>query len=194
MDFTDPNVINPILDIQAETDIKNYEQPDAEPYHIVFAVTGPADKATITLQSIPALDEANILSLITIGTTREQIFSQSPDKYDTSLKDILLERAEQYSSQKISGYIAGKMANIFDLDDVTIEGNLFNFGDSWGPQLVASKQLSKRMKVTYSTRIGYLNEQSIELDYKLTDHFYLQGQADQEGNAGADLIYRVNFK
>jgi len=194
MDFTNPNVINPILDIQAETDIKNYEQPDAEPYHIVFAVTGPADKATITLQSIPALDEANILSLITIGTTREQIFSQSPDKYDTSLKDILLERAEQYSSQKISGYIAGKMANIFDLDDVTIEGNLFNFGDSWGPQLVASKQLSKRMKVTYSTRIGYLNEQSIELDYKLTDHFYLQGQADQEGNAGADLIYRVNFK
>ena len=157
-------------------------------------MTGPADKATITLQSIPSLDEANILSLITIGTTREQIFSQSPDKYDTSLKDILLERAEQYSSQKISGYIAGKMTNIFDLDDVTIEGNLFNFGDSWGPQLVASKQLSKRMKVTYSTRIGYLNEQSIELDYKLGSHFYLQGQADQEGNAGIDLIYRVNFK
>ncbi|MBC8383348.1 MAG: translocation/assembly module TamB domain-containing protein [Candidatus Cloacimonetes bacterium] len=193
-DFTDPNVINPILDIQAETDIKNYEQPDAEPYHIIFAVTGQADKATVTLQSIPSLDEANILSLITIGTTREQIFSQTPDKYSTSLKDILLERAEQYSSQKISGFVAGQMAHIFDLDDVTIEGNLFNFGDSWGPQLVASKQLSKRMKVTYSTRIGYLNEQSIELDYKLTDHFYLQGQADQEGNAGVDVIYRVNFK
>jgi len=194
IDFTDPNVINPILDIQAETDIKNYEQPNAEPYHIIFAVTGPADKATITLQSIPALDEANILSLLTFGTTREQIFSQTPDKYNTSLKDILLERAEQYSSQKISGFVAGKISNIFDLDDVSIEGNLFNFGDSWGPQLVASKQLSKLMKVTYSTRVGYLNEQSIKLDYKLSDHFYLQGQADQEGNAGIDMIYRVNFK
>ncbi|MDP8227062.1 MAG: translocation/assembly module TamB domain-containing protein, partial [Candidatus Celaenobacter polaris] len=194
IDFTDPNVINPILDIQAETDIKNYEQPNAEPYHIIFAVTGPADKATITLQSIPALDEANIFSLLTFGTTREQIFSQTPDKYNTSLKDILLERAEQYSSQKISGFVAGKISNIFDLDDVSIEGNLFNFGDSWGPQLVASKQLSKLMKVTYSTRVGYLNEQSIKLDYKLSDHFYLQGQADQEGNAGIDMIYRVNFK
>jgi len=194
IDFTDPNVINPILDIQAETDIKNYEQPNAEPYHIIFAVTGPADKATITLQSIPALDEANIFSLLTFGTTREQIFSQTPDKYNTSLKDILLERAEQYSSQKISGFVAGKISNIFDLDDVSIEGNLFNFGDSWGPQLVASKQLSERMKVTYSTRVGYLNEQSIKLDYKLSDHFYLQGQADQEGNAGIDMIYRVNFK
>jgi len=193
-DFTDPNMINPILDIQAETDIKNYEQPNAEPYHIIFAVTGPADKATITLQSIPTLDEANILSLLTFGTTREQIFSQTPDKYNTSLKDILLERAEQYSSQKISGYIAGKMANIFNLDDVSIEGNLFNFSDSWGPHLVASKQLSKLMKVTYSTRVGYLNEQSIKLDYKLSDHFYLRGQADQEGNAGIDMIYRVNFK
>ena len=194
LDFADPNVINPILDIQAETDIKNYSQPDAEPYHIIFAMTGPADKAAISLQSIPALDEANILSLLTFGTTREQIFSQTPDKYNTSLKDILLERAEQYSSQKISGFVAGQMAHIFDLDDVTIEGNLFDFGDSWGPQLVASKQLLKRMKVTYSTRIGYLNEQSIELDYKLTDNFYLQGQADQEGNTGIDLLYRVNFK
>ena len=31
LDFADPSVINPILDIQAETDIKNYSQPDAEP-------------------------------------------------------------------------------------------------------------------------------------------------------------------
>ena len=194
LDFTDPHMINPILDIQAEADIKNYQQPDADPYHIIFVITGPADKAKISLQSVPALDEANILSLLTFGTTREQIFSQSPDKYNTSLKDILLERAEQYSSQKISGFVASRISNIFDLDDVSIDGNLFNFGDSWGPQLVASKQLSKRMKVTYSTRIGYLNEQSIKLDYKLTDNFYLQGQADQEGNTGLDIIYRVNFK
>ena len=194
LDFTDPNMINPILDIQAETDIKNYSEPDADPYHIIFAVTGPADKAKISLQSVPALDEANILSLLTFGTTRDQIFTQDPDKYDTSLKNILLERAEQYSSQKISGFVASRMAQMFDLDDVSIEGNLFKFGDSWGPQLVASKQLSKRMKVTYSTRIGYMNEQSIELDYKLTDHFYLQGQADQDGNAGIDVIYRMNFK
>ncbi len=194
LDFTDPHMINPILDIQAEADIKNYQEPDADPYHIIFIITGPADKAKISLQSVPSLDEANILSLLTFGTTREQIFSQSPDKYNTSLKDILLERAEQYSSQKISGFVASRISNILDLDDVTIEGNLFKFGDSWGPQLVASKQLSKRMKVTYSTRIGYLNEQSIQLDYKLTDRFYLQGQADQDGNAGLDIIYRVNFK
>jgi len=194
LDFADPHVINPILDIQAEADIKNYQQPDADPYHIIFVITGPADKAKISLKSVPALDEANILSLLTFGTTREQLFSQSPDKYNTSLKNILLERAEQYSSQKITGFVASRISNIFDLDDVSIEGNLFNFGDSWGPQLVASKQLSKRMKVTYSTRIGYLNEQSVELDYKLTDKFYLQGQADQEGNAGLDIIYRVNFK
>jgi autotransporter translocation and assembly factor TamB len=193
-DFTNPHMINPILDIQAEADIKNYQQPDADPYHIIFVITGPADKAKISLKSVPALDEANILSLLTFGTTREQLFSQSPDKYNTSLKDILLERAEQYSSQKITGFVASRLSNILDLDNVSIEGNLFNFGDSWGPQLVASKQLSKRMMVTYSTRIGYLNEQSIELDYKLTDKFYLQGQADQDGNAGLDIIYRVNFK
>ena len=194
LDFTNPHMINPILDIQAEADIKNYQQPDADPYHIIFAITGPADKAKISLQSVPVLDEANILSLLTFGTTREQLFSQSPDKYNTSLKDILLERAEQYSSQKITGFVASRLSNILDLDNVSIEGNLFNFGNSWGPQLVASKQLSKRMMVTYSTRIGYLNEQSIELDYKLTDKFYLQGQADQDGNAGLDIIYRVNFK
>ena len=193
LDFIDPNQINPILDIQATAKIKNYSQPENPPYLITITVIGPTDKAKINLQSVPALDQANILSILTFGTTREHIFSQDPDNYQTSLKDILLERAKLYSSQKIAGYVAGRLTYLLGLDDVSIEGNIFNLDDG-GPQLTASKQISDRIKVTYSTKVGYLNEQSIKLDYKLTDHFYLQGQADQEGTAGIDAIYRIHFK
>ncbi|HEX38309.1 MAG TPA: hypothetical protein ENG70_05605 [Candidatus Cloacimonetes bacterium] len=193
LDFIDPNQINPTLDVQAIAKVKNYNQPENPTYLITITVTGPADKAKINLQSVPALDQANILSILTFGTTREQIFSQCPDNYQTSLKDILLERAKLYSSQKIASYVAGRLTHLLGLDDVSIEGNIFDLDDG-GPQLTASKKLSDRIKVTYSTKVGYLNEQSIKLDYKLTDHFYLQGQADQEGTAGIDAIYRIHFK
>ncbi len=193
LDFINPNAINPMLDIQATAKVKNYSQPENPPYLVTITVTGYADDAKINLQSVPALDQANIISMLTFGTTREQLFSQDPDNYQTSLKDILLERAKLYSSQKIAGYVSGKLTDLLGLDDVSIEGNIFDLNNG-GPQITASKKLSDRVKVTYSTKVGYLNEQSIKLDYKLTDHFYLQGQADQRGTAGIDAIYRIHFK
>ena len=80
------------------------------------------------------------------------------------------------------------------LEDISVEGNLFDIGESSGPQLIASEQISDRVGITYTTAVGHLNEQSVRLDYRLNKYFSVEGQTDQRGRSGLDLKYRVRFK
>ena len=80
------------------------------------------------------------------------------------------------------------------LEEISVEGNLFNIGKTTGPQLVATEQVTDRMGITYTTAVGHLNEQSIRLDYRLNKYFSLEGQTDQRGRSGLDLKYRLRFK
>jgi len=109
-------------------------------------------------------------------------------------KDIILERAGMLTSQKASGYFTNKLGTFMGLDQVSVEGNLFRFDKSWGPQLLASKRISGQLEMTYTTNVGHMNEQSIRLDYMFSKYFSLQGQTDQRGRSALDLKYRLKFK
>jgi translocation and assembly module TamB len=65
VDFVDPNRVNPVLDIQAEI--------QARQYRITLAVTGTADRAVVALISDPSLPDADILSLLAIGKTSTEL-------------------------------------------------------------------------------------------------------------------------
>jgi len=194
IDSFDPNRLNPVIDFQAETTLKGYQTVSRIPYHITLTINGPIDKITFGLTSDPPQDKSDIIALLTVGATREQLTGRSSDGSDTSFSEILKERAAALSSQKISGYVSQKVGNLLGLEEVSIEGNLFHVGKSSGPQLVASEKISDRTGVTYTTAVGHLNEQRIRLDYRLNKYFSLAGETDQKGRAGIDVKYRLRFK
>lgn len=192
LDFIDPNRINPIVEMTAKSTLKSYQTVDGKAYTITLSIQGPVDQAQVSLTSDPPLSESDIISILTVGATREQIAGRGGA--GTTMADILRQRAEDLSSQRISGYVSRKVGSAFGLEQMSVEGNLFNVSSSWGPQLLASKKLTDRMEVTYTTRVGHMNEQGIKLDYKLSEHFSVEGQTDQQGQTGLDLIYKLRFK
>ncbi|MBU1651455.1 translocation/assembly module TamB domain-containing protein [bacterium] len=194
VDFIDPDRINPIVDLQAQTSVRNYQALEATTYSITLTITGPMDETVVELTSDPPLEETDIISLLTLGATRQQLTGKTLEGEEPSRTEILLDRAGELSSQKISGYLSRNLTSVTGLDNVSIEGNLFNFGKSWGPQLVASKKISERMEVTYTTNVGHFNEKSIRVDYRLTKSFWVESETDQIGNAGIDLKYKIGIK
>ncbi|MDH4164592.1 MAG: translocation/assembly module TamB domain-containing protein, partial [Nitrospirota bacterium] len=64
-DFADPNRINPLLDVQAETRVREYQ--------VRLSVSGTADRSVVTFVSDPPLTDSNILALLTLGRTGEQL-------------------------------------------------------------------------------------------------------------------------
>ena len=194
IDFIDPNTINPIIDFTAASEIKSYQTLSKKAYTVTITITGPLDEAVFDLQSQPPLDKSDIIALLTFGATREELIGRGLDSRSGGVGAAIQERLTEYSSQRISSFTSQKVGTLLGLEEMSIEGNLFSFGKSWGPQLVASKKLTERMCVTYSTTVGHTNEQNVKLDYKLNDKFSLEGQTDQRGRSGLDLKYKLKFK
>lgn len=194
LDFVNPNRINPIVDLQAQAMVTSYQALESTPYTISFSIKGPVNEAVIKLSSVPPLSQTDILALLTLGATSGQLTGQEGGE-GLSTTEILRQRVEALSSQKITGYVTGKVANLLGLEQLSIQGNIFDmYGHNSAPRLIASKRISDRLKITYTTNVGQLNENGIRLDYRLSNHFSLQGLTDQKGNSGIDLKYRIQFK
>ena len=191
VDFIDPNRPNPIVDLRAEATVRAYGGAQDAPYIVTLAISGPSDQLVVALTSDPPLEQPDIVALLTVGATREQL---SGGEAGVSTSDVLLQRAAMLSSQRISGYASRKVGGLLGLDQMSIEGNLFQFDSSWGPQLLASRKLSDRMEVTYTTTVGHFNEQGVRLDYRLSKYFSLRGQTDQRGRSAIDVKYGMKFR
>ncbi|KPL03073.1 MAG: hypothetical protein AMJ90_04105 [candidate division Zixibacteria bacterium SM23_73_2] len=190
VDFIDPDRLNPIIDLKAVSIVKTYRATETISYTIALAIEGPLDEVVVELTSEPSLDKPNIISLLTIGATREQLTGKDTE----GRSGVLLDRLQSISSDKLTGYTSGKLGSLLGLEEFSIEGNLFRFDKSWGPQLLASKRISRRMTMTYITTVGHFNEKSIRLDYALSKHFSLEGETDQRGRSGMNLKYRLRSK
>ncbi len=197
--FVMQDSVSGALNLIAETTVKSYKSMEASTYEIELAINGEILSPTVTLTSDPSLDEADIVTLVTVGMTRAQLTGSSSDGSGsgTSSGGVLERRAEEITSQAISGYVDRKVGNAIGLDGLEIEGNLFRMDTEDAesmPTIAASKRVSDKVTITYITRLGYLDDQGIRVSYKLTKHFSLEGETHQNGESGVDVKYRVQFK
>ncbi|MFC1619908.1 translocation/assembly module TamB domain-containing protein [Candidatus Neomarinimicrobiota bacterium] len=187
LNFADPVRIRPEVRLVAESLVKSYQTPVPTTYTITLMISGPVDRATVDLTSTPPLDQVDIIAMLTVGATRDQLLSQQ-------MTGTLQDRLTGLSSDRIARYTSQKLGDLLDLDNVSIEGNLFRFNRSWGPQLIASRKVSDRMDITYQTTIGQFNEQGVRLDYTISKNFLLEGSTNNRGQTGLDLKFRIRFK
>ncbi|MFH1312444.1 MAG: translocation/assembly module TamB domain-containing protein [Candidatus Eisenbacteria bacterium] len=192
VDFVERDRLNPMIDLRAQSRVRAYKALQTTAYTVNLDIAGSLDEVRVDLTSDPPLDRSNILSLLTLGVTRDQL--AGPDNGGPTTGEVLRVRAEELTGRVVSGYVTRSVADLMGLKDLSIEGNLFNPRGDQGAFLVASKDLYERVEVTYSTNIGHFNENRIRMDYRLSRRFSLQGETDQRGNAGIDLKYKVKFR
>src|SRR5262249_47312415 len=69
IDFVDPFRIQPVIDIEAQSQVRDYT--------VILSITGRGDNPKLSLRSDPPLPELEIVSLIAGGLSREEIASRS---------------------------------------------------------------------------------------------------------------------
>jgi autotransporter translocation and assembly factor TamB len=190
--FSNPLKLNPNITLHAKTQVTEYQRTIAEKYTVYIKVEGNLENLRADIFSEPPLNKPDIVALLTLGTTRSRLTSGGENQ--GNIRNVLVERASKLTSDRVSGYISDKVGSIFGFDEFTVEGNLFKFDDSWGPHLVASRRISRRVELTYSTTVGHLNDQGVRLGYKLTPRISIQGETNQVGKSGIDLRYGLRFK
>jgi autotransporter translocation and assembly factor TamB len=180
VDFIDPNRMNPILDIQAETQVREYM--------IRLAVTGTAERAVVTLISDPPLIDTDILSLLALGKRGSELKGR-----ETS---VGVGEAASFATGQFQDIFERRARGLTGLDRFQIDPYVGK-SDTSVPRVTVGKELvQNKLYITYSSNVGAAaSEQIFRIEYILDKHFSLVGERDDAvGNNGADIKYRLEFQ
>lgn len=183
VDFIDPNRMNPVLDIQAETQVREYT--------IRLAVTGTADHAVVTFISEPSLVDSDILAMLALGKMGSEIKGKETG--------VGVGEATSFATGQFQDVIERNARTLTGLDRFQVDPYV-NKSDTSVPRVTVGKELvQNKLVVTYSSNVGATApEQNFRIEYILDRHFSLVGEGvetENNGtNIGADIKYRFEFK
>jgi len=178
-DFTNPNRINPTLDVQAETRVREYQ--------ILLSVSGTADRAVVTFVSEPALSDANILSLLALGRKGEELKGKE--------SNIGVGEATSFATGKFQDIFESRARSLTGLDRFQVDPYISKT-DTAVPRITVGKELvQEKVFMTYSSSVGATTpEQVFRIEYILNRNMSLVGDRNEVGNLGADVKFRFEFR
>ncbi len=179
VDFVDPNRMNPVLDIQAEIQVREFL--------IRLAVSGTADHAVVTLLSDPQRSDSDILALLALGKTGSELKGKETG--------VGMSEAASFATGQFQDIFESRARSLTGLDRFQVDPYVSK-GDTSVPRVTVGKEIVQdRLYVTYSSNVGAtMPEQIFRIEYVLNKHFALVGERNELGNTGADIKYRFEFK
>lgn len=178
-DFADPNRLNPMITIAAETTIKGYR--------IKMNLEGQLDHFNMSLSSDPPLKEMDVLALLTVGQTEGSIKGLEAG--------IGASEATSFVTGKMQDVIEERMRSITGLDRFQIDPYVSRTTGTVEPRITVSKRLlGDKIFVTYTSAVGSKEEQIVKLEYFMNKNVSLIGVRDERGITGGDIRFRFEFK
>jgi translocation and assembly module TamB len=178
-DFADPSMINPVVDVLAETSVKGYS--------IRLRLEGQLDRFNLILSSSPVLDEVDILALLTVGRFGEGLKGLEGG--------IGAAEATAFITGQMQDVVEERLRDITGFDRIQIDPSVSETTGTITPRITVSKRLlGDRLFVTYSTPVGTAEEQVVKLEYLLQKNISLIGIRDEKGIIGGDIKFRFEFR
>jgi translocation and assembly module TamB len=166
--FDDPRRINPYLDVRATTRIRTYD--------VTMGLTGRADDLTIRLTSEPPLPQQDLLALVTLGQTREEL--------GTSGGLAFAGEAAQMVSEELLGSESRMPLDIVE----------FGKNDTGQQQFRVGKRINDQTLVTYSGSFAEGGKQKLRVEYQILGPLLIAGEQSFSGGFGGDVILRLRFR
>jgi translocation and assembly module TamB len=195
IDFIDPLRIQPVIDIEAESQIRNYR--------VILSVTGRGDKPKLSLRSDPPLPELEIVSLMAGGQTREEILQQreqaaGANGQRSAVPGLTSEQVFQSGAASILSDLlqqrVGNRLGILGGSKVRIEPFQVGAESNPGTRITLSQQVTKDLAITYSQDLSSNRQQVITVEYFVSRNTSVVATRDELGNLGLDVRHRTRIK
>jgi len=178
-DFINPYKIEPTIDIQSETKIREWT--------VFLKISGTPDTLRFDMTSDPSEKEEDILSLLISGKTTQELIageggsSLSPKQM---LADVLSENVQK------------DIKDATGLDILTLEYNEAKDTEASDEvKVTVGKELSRRVTVKYDLQTK--NAQVIRkviTEYKILEKLLMNAFQDTEGHYGGGFQFRLEFR
>jgi translocation and assembly module TamB len=178
IDFVNPYETRPVLNVRVDTTIQQYN------IHLMFR--GPVDHLQTSYTSEPSLPPADIINLIAFGKTTEASAANPTPPGALGAESLV---ASQVSSQVTSR--VSKIAGISQLsvDPVLAGSNQRNPG----ARVAVQQRVTGNIFVNFSTDVTSTQDQTIQVQYKVSPRVSVSGTRDQNGGFGFDTRIRKTW-
>ncbi len=172
--FSDPDLIDPFVDIQARTWVQNYD--------VSLRITGTQDRLIPSVSSNPPLTEDQIYGLMALGRRTQSVGG-----------------AGAMGVGFASSILSGQLASEFDrragfalpVDQVRVDPFAETAtGETGGARITLVKQLTKSWTVTLQSNLSGAQDQAIVSRWYLAPGIFIEASQNIEGSYGIDLLLR----
>ena len=183
--FQSPVSIQPVLDLQATTRVRDYD--------ITVSVNGDTAKPlSVKYRSDPPLPEADIIALLAVGQTREesaQLASSGNSAFSQTASNLIL-------SEALNATVSNRVQKLFGVSRIKIDPQGLNTetNPTRGPQVTIEQQISNLLTLTYSQNVSQASQQIIQGEYYVRKNVSILGTRDQNGVISFDVKVRQRKK
>jgi translocation and assembly module TamB len=186
IDFVDPLKIEPVIDVEAESQIRDYR--------VILSVTGRGNNPKLAMRSDPPLPELEIVSLIAGGRSREEIAQQSENQARSVTSERLFQSGAASILFDLLQQRVGNRLGLLGTGRVRIDPFLVGAENNAGARITLSEQVTKELSVTYSQDLASNRQQVILIEYFVSRNSSIVASRDEFGNFGLDLRHRTRIK
>ncbi|MGA7217336.1 MAG: translocation/assembly module TamB domain-containing protein, partial [Candidatus Sulfotelmatobacter sp.] len=185
--FANPVAIEPQLNLQASTHVRNYD--------LNITVTGTPDRGlNINYRSEPPLPKSDIIALLALGRTS----GESAQLQEQSGQGAFSDQATAVIlSQALNTTVSSRLQRLFGASNIKIDPQGLATETnpiSTGPQITIEQEFANNVSLTYSTNVSQSSQQIIQGEYYFNRNISAVGTRDQNGVVSFDLQVRRRKK
>jgi translocation and assembly module TamB len=182
INFANPFRLDPVLNVEATTTIRQYE--------VTLDFTGPASRLTLAYRSDPPLPSSDIIELLALGQTGEESAARTATGQNTSLG------ASALLSEAISSQLGGRIQRLFGISHFSVGPSVatLNTQQNSIASVTIEQQVSRGLVITYITDVTTTQYQVIQIEYTINREFSVVALRDENGTFGLDIVRKTRFK
>jgi translocation and assembly module TamB len=182
INFANPFRLDPVLNVEATTTIRQYE--------VTLDFTGPASRLTLAYRSDPPLPSSDIIELLALGQTGAESAARSATGQNTGLG------ASALLSEAISSQLGGRIQRLFGVSHFSVGPSVATLNNTQNSiaSVTIEQQVTRGLVVTYITDITTTQYQVIQIEYTINREFSVVALRDENGTFGLDVVRKTRFK
>ena len=180
--FANPIRIDPILDMEATTRVRDFD--------ITIGLHGTIEKLTTTYRSDPPLSSDDIIALLAFGRTQEEGYAAG----GTSTTSLGEGAGSLVLGQLINQAVTNRVSRLFGVSSIRINPSVGGADNNPSARLTIEQQVSNNVTLTYITNLTQSAQQVIQFEYNINTEYTVQGIRDENGVVSFDLLIRKRKK
>jgi translocation and assembly module TamB len=182
IDFTNPFRIEPVLDFELETRIRDVD--------IALNVSGPARNMNLSYRSDPPLEFNQLVSLIAVGrspTTDPVLAAQER----VEAQPLIQAGANTLLSQALSRPFSKGLQRFFGVSRLRVDPQVGGAEAVPTARISTEQQITNDLTLIYSYNLADSEQQSVRVEWTPNRRLSFIVTRDENGLVGADVLYKL---